>query len=552
MALVADAAHQPQLLDQNNGGADADIVLRAEQVTKVFPGTVALDHVDFHVRRGKVNALVGENGAGKSTLMKVLAGVDRPTSGHLRMNGEIVHLRSPLDAEKLGIGIIYQEMNLCPNLSVAENIFLGRELAANGVVDLKQQRERSRVLIERLGHSINPNMLVSDLRIGQQQIVEIAKALAQDVRVLIMDEPTSALSAAEVAVLFKVINDLRGAGVSIIYISHKLEEITQIGDYVTVLRDGRLVAEERIARIDVAWIIEKMVGKNPAALFHKSKTDVGGEILRAEDITLPGRTGGNVVDHVSFALHKGEVLGLYGLMGAGRSELFECLAGLHPEAGGSIWLNGALVKSKDVTSRIEAGITLVPEDRQREGLVQPLSVADNMLLASLRNYFNGFYLVGRKEESAVKTKIKDLSIKVADPRQLITSLSGGNQQKVVIAKSMLTSPKILMLDEPSRGIDVNAKSEIFSIMSKLAEDGFGVLFISSELKEVMAMADRILVMSRGAITGEFLREDATEELLVAASAVGHGVQETKVAEEVQAGKTQAQHAHAIGQKDLGE
>ena len=371
MALVADAAHQPQLLDQNNGGADADIVLRAEQVTKVFPGTVALDHVDFHVRRGKVNALVGENGAGKSTLMKVLAGVDRPTSGHLRMNGEIVHLRSPLDAEKLGIGIIYQEMNLCPNLSVAENIFLGRELAANGVVDLKQQRERSRVLIERLGHSINPNMLVSDLRIGQQQIVEIAKALAQDVRVLIMDEPTSALSAAEVAVLFKVINDLRGAGVSIIYISHKLEEITQIGDYVTVLRDGRLVAEERIARIDVAWIIEKMVGKNPAALFHKSKTDVGGEILRAEDITLPGRTGGNVVDHVSFALHKGEVLGLYGLMGAGRSELFECLAGLHPEAGGSIWLNGALVKSKDVTSRIEAGITLVPEDRQREGRAEP-------------------------------------------------------------------------------------------------------------------------------------------------------------------------------------
>ena len=251
---------------------------------------------------------------------------------------------------------------------------------------------------------------------------------------------------------------------------------------MTVLRDGRLVAEERISRLDVAWIIEKMVGKNPAALFHKSKTDVGGEILRVEDITLHGRTGGNAVDHVSFPLHKGEVLGLYGLMGAGRSELFECLAGLHPEAGGRIWLNGDLVRSRDVTARIEAGITLVPEDRQREGLVQPLSVADNMLLASLRNYFNGFYLVGRKEERAVKSLIKDLSIKVADSRQLITSLSGGNQQKVVIAKSMLTSPKILMLDEPSRGIDVNAKSEIFSIMSRLAEDGFGVLFISSELK----------------------------------------------------------------------
>ncbi len=523
MAAIAEAVYQPYLLDQSSGGADADIVLRAEGVTKVFPGTVALDNVDFHVRRSKVNALVGENGAGKSTLMKILAGVEQPTSGHLRMNGDIVHLRSPLAAEKLGIGIIYQEMNLCPNLSVAENIFLGRELAANGMVDQKQQRRRASELIERLGHTIDPNMLVSDLRIGQQQIVEIAKALSQDVRVLIMDEPTSALSAAEVAVLFKVIDDLRRSGVSIIYISHKLEEITQIGDYITVLRDGRLVAEERIERIDVPWIIERMVGKNPAALFHKEKTAVGAEILRVEDITLPGRTGGNVVDHVSFTLHKGEVLGLYGLMGAGRSELFECLAGLHPEAGGRIWLNGEPLKSKNVTARIEAGITLVPEDRQREGLVQALSVADNMLLASLRNYFNGFYLVGRKEESAVKSKIKDLAIKVADPQQLITALSGGNQQKVVIAKSMLTSPKILMLDEPSRGIDVNAKSEIFAIMSRLAEDGFGVLFISSELKEVMAMADRILVMSRGSITGEFLREEATEELLVAASAVGHGV-----------------------------
>ena len=254
-----------------------------------------------------------------------------------------------------------------------------------------------------------------------------------------------------------------------------------------------------------------MVGKNPAALFHKEKVAVGDEILRVEDITLLGRAGGKAVDHVSFSLHKGEVLGFYGLMGAGRSELFECLAGLHPEAGGRVWLNGDLLKLKNVTARIEAGITLVPEDRQREGLVQALSVADNMLLASLRNYFNGLYLVQRKEASAVKTLIKNLAIKVADPQQLITALSGGNQQKVVIAKSMLTSPKILMLDEPSRGIDVNAKSEIFAIMSQLAQDGFGVLFISSELKEVMAMADRILVMSRGAITGEFLREEATEE-----------------------------------------
>jgi erythritol transport system ATP-binding protein len=501
-----------------------EIVLRAEQVTKVFPGTLALDHVDFLVRRGKVNALVGENGAGKSTLMKILAGVERPTSGQLVLEGEPIHLRSPLEAEKRGIGIIYQEMNLCPNLSVTENIFLGRELAPNGVIDQKGQRARAQALIERLGHHIDPATPVSDLRIGQQQIVEIAKALAQDVRVLIMDEPTSALSAAEVQVLFRVIDDLRASGVAIIYISHKLEEITQIGDYITVLRDGKLVAEEEISRINVPWIIEKMVGKNPAALFHKQKSEVGAEILRVEDVTLPGRAGGNAVDHVSFTLHKGEVLGFYGLMGAGRSELFECLAGLHPEARGQVWLNGAPLKANNVTARIEAGITLVPEDRQREGLVQALSVQENMLLASLRNYFNGLYLVPRQEARAAQTSIKNLAIKVADPRQLITALSGGNQQKVVIAKSMLTSPKILMLDEPSRGIDVNAKSEIFAIMSRLAQEGFGVLFISSELKEVMAMADRILVMSKGAITGEFLREEATEELLVAASAVGHGVE----------------------------
>jgi erythritol transport system ATP-binding protein len=499
-------------------------VLRAEQVTKVFPGTVALDHVDFNVYRGKVNALIGENGAGKSTLMKIIAGVERPTSGRLLLDGKPIHLRSPLHAEQLGIGIIYQEMNLCPNLSVAENIFLGRELAPTGlVVDKKAQRAQTRALMQRLEHDIDPDALVSDLRIGQQQIVEIAKSLAQDVRILIMDEPTSALSAAEVEVLFKVIDDLKAHGVSIIYISHKLEEITHISDYVTVLRDGRLVAEARIPDIDVPWIIEKMVGKNPASLFQKGRTKVGDEILRIEEMTLPRLGGGFAVDHVSLTLRKGEVVGLYGLMGAGRTELFECLAGLHPEASGRIFLEGSLLPPGNVASRIDAGIVLVPEDRQREGLVQSVSVAHNILLASLRNYFNGLFLAARKERNAVMEMIKGLSIKVADPSQIITSLSGGNQQKVVVAKGLLTSPKVLLLDEPSRGIDVAAKSEIFAIMERLAEQGFGVLFISSELKEVMAMSDRILVMSKGKITGEFLREEATEEALVAASAVGHGI-----------------------------
>jgi erythritol transport system ATP-binding protein len=516
-ANIAEAAPFDAAVDE--------IILQADEVSKVFPGTLALNKVDFNVYRGQVNALVGENGAGKSTLMKILAGVERPTSGRLMMDGEEIHLHSTRDAEKLGIGIIYQELNLCPNLSVVENIFLGREIAPSGVVDRNEQRRQTSALIQRLGHKIDPDMLVSELRIGQQQVVEIAKSLAQDVRVLIMDEPTSALSVAEVAGLFKVIRDLKAAGVSIIYISHKLEEITQICDTVTVLRDGQLVAQERTANIGVPWIIEMMVGKNPAALFHREKATLGDELLRVEEITLPRLGGGYAVDHVSITVRQGEVVGIYGLMGAGRSELFECLAGRHPEATGRVFLGGKPVTSRSVSDRIDAGIVLVPEDRQRDGLVQTMSVEHNMLIASLQNYLNAFlpFLVRQKEKAASTRLIKELGVRVANPSQIITSLSGGNQQKVVVAKGLLTAPRVLLLDEPSRGIDVNAKSEIFSIMARLADQGYGVLFISSELKEVLAMSDRILVMSRGAITGEFLREDATEEALVNASGIGHGV-----------------------------
>ena len=503
----------------------SDVILRADQVSKVFPGTRALDKVDFSVYRGKVNALVGENGAGKSTLMKILAGVERLTEGRLLMEGQEIHLHSTTDAERLGIGIIYQELNLCPNMSVAENIFLGREVAPNGVIDRKEQERLSAALIERLGHSIDTTALVSELRIGQQQVVEIAKALAQDVRVLIMDEPTSALSAAEVAVLAQVIDDLKAAGVSIIYISHKLEEITQIADTVTVLRDGKLVAQELVANINVPWIIEKMVGKDPAALFHKQTGKLGEVVLSVEDLTLPRRGGGFAVDHVNIEVRRGEVLGIYGLMGAGRSELFECLAGRQPAATGKITVNGKPVTARTVAERIHSGIVLVPEDRQRDGLVQTLSVEHNMLLASLQNYLGKIFpfLTRAKEKGAALGMIKNLAVRAASPHVLITALSGGNQQKVVVAKALLTLPRVLLLDEPSRGIDVAAKSEIFAIMARLADEGYGVLFISSELKEVLAMADRILVMSRGAITGEFLREQATEEALVAASAVGHGV-----------------------------
>jgi erythritol transport system ATP-binding protein len=499
-----------------------DIILSAENITKVFPGTMALDDVSFNVHKGKVNVLIGENGAGKSTLMKILAGVEQPTSGKIFLDGLEIHPHSPLDATSLGIGIIYQELNLCANLSVVDNIFLARETTHNGLIAQKNQKQRARELLQKLEQKIDPCELLGDLRIGEQQIVEIAKALAQDVRILIMDEPTSALSAAEVEILFGIIRELKSHGVSIIYISHKLEELLQIGDYVTILRDGRKVAEAESKNVNVPWMIEKMVGRNPAALFTRKERELGDVLLKVEDITLPRLGGGFQLDHISFELHEGEILGFYGLMGAGRSDLVDCLAGACPLATGSIWLFGEPVKATTITDRIQSGFVLVPEDRQRYGLVPTLSVMHNMLLASLTRYLKGIYLSSKRERSAVDMQIKDLSIRVANPEQSITALSGGNQQKVVVAKGLLTNPKVLLLDEPTRGIDVGAKSEIFEIMNRLAEKKYGVIFVSSELKEILAMSDRIMVMSKGKITGEFTHEEATEEKLVAASAIGHG------------------------------
>lgn len=519
---MSDQTQPENKLAQAPDLLDSDVILRVENVTKIFPGTVALDHVNFNVHQGKVNVLVGENGAGKSTLMKIIAGVEQPTHGRLLLNGKEIRIRSPLDARDQGIGIIFQELNLFPNLNVTDNIFMASEVMKYGTIDQKRQKQVALGLIQRLEQNINLDAKVGDLRIGQQQIVEIAKALAEDVRILIMDEPTSALSAAEVDALFRVIGELKAHGVSIIYISHRLEELLQIGDYVTVLRDGRLIAEELISDIDLSWIIEKMVGKNLESLFVRKEHPFGEVMLRIDDMTLPGLSGGLIVNHVSFELHQGEILGFYGLMGAGRSDLLDCLAGNRAEAVGHIWLNGREIKQKSVSGRINSGFILVPEDRRRDGIVPTLSVSENILLASLRHYLNSLgFLTRKKEKGAVENMIRELSIRVASPQQLVTSLSGGNQQKVIVAKGLLTTPKILMLDEPTRGIDVGSKSEIFEIMSKLAAEGYGILFVSSELKEIMAMSDRIIVMSKGSITGEFTREEATEEKLVMASFVGH-------------------------------
>ncbi len=498
-----------------------DVILHAEKITKVYPGTTALNAVDFDVYRGKVNVLVGENGAGKSTLMKILAGVEQPTSGQLFLEGKEIYNNSIIEAGRNGIGIIFQEMMVFPNLTVTENIFTGREKLKNGVVSKKEQRAETIRILSQMEQKINPDQLVGELRIGQQQIIEIARAISENKRILIMDEPTSALSNAEVKVLFKLIRELLANGVTIIYISHRLEELMQIGDYITVLRDGNKVAAAKVKDIDLSWIIKRMVGEKLHRAVYYQEREIGEELMRVEDITLPRLGGGYAVDHVSFTVRKGEILGLYGLVGAGRSELFECLCGYASNASGKVFIHGREVKSKQIGDRIEDGIILVPENRQVDGLVQTMSVSGNIVLSSLQKFMDGICLSAKEEKKAVAEKVREISIKVPDTNNLITSLSGGNQQKVVVSRALLTNPTILLLDEPTRGIDVGAKSEIFQIVNNLASQGYGIIFVSTELKEVIAISDRILVMSKGKITGEFTREEATEEVLVTASAIGH-------------------------------
>ncbi len=500
-----------------------DVVLRLEDVSKVYYGTVAVKRANFEVRRGAVNVLVGENGAGKSTLMKIIAGVEKPTHGRILLEGEEVSFASSGDAVARGIGMVFQELNLFGNMTVAENIFATRELTSYGFhIAHKEQERQARAFLERLQAGIRPDMLVEDLRIGQQQLVEIAKAVSLDAKILIMDEPTSALSAAEVEVLFKVIADLKRQGVAIVYISHRLEELMRIGDTITVLRDGHITGHEEVRNIDTQWIVRQMIGSDAKDFAKADDHKPGAEVFRAEAICLPRATGGLAVDNVSLTLKAGEILGIYGLMGAGRSELFDCIMGRHGQATGKIFINGKHVKERDTTDRIRRGLALIPEDRQRDGLVPILSVASNLTLASLRKFARWFHIRGAAEKAAVRSMVKELAIKVADPANEVTSLSGGNQQKVVIGKALLTNPKVLLMDEPSRGIDVGAKADVFRTMRKLSRDGLGILFATSDLDEVLALSDRIAVMSNGKLTGMFDRAEASEAAIVAASAKGHG------------------------------
>ena len=493
-------------------------IVQARNISKSYGGVRALKDVTFTAYRGKVNVLVGENGAGKSTLMKILSGSEQPTSGEILLEGEPVQLNTPRDAQALGIGIIHQELSLFPNMTIAQNMFAGRELRNRGrFVDDREQRRRTREVLERLGQDLDPDALVGDLPIGQQQLVEIGKVLLEDVRVLIMDEPTSALSNHEVEVLFQVMGDLRAADVTVIYISHKLDEFRRIGDFVTVFRDGGLVAHEAMSETDTAWIVRQMVGRDPDSLYVRNTSETGEVLLDVQGLTVLGPTR-PLVDDVSLIVRAGEVVGVYGLMGAGRTELVECLMGMRKADAGRVSVRGKLESRATVQARMDAGLALVPEDRQRDGLVQTMSVRDNILLATIGKFTRGGLLRGGREQSTASAKVTELAIKIPGLAALVTSLSGGNQQKVVLARALLTEPAVLLLDEPTRGIDVGAKAQIASLMADLAAEGYGVLFISSELAEVIAMADRVLVMARGRLTAEFTAADVTEEALVSASA----------------------------------
>jgi erythritol transport system ATP-binding protein len=493
-------------------------VLEARGITKVFPGTVALGGVGLRLARGRVRALVGENGAGKSTLVSILAGVEQPTSGDLLLDGALTRFTSARDAIDRGIGIIHQELQLFPDLTVAENLFVGRERRTRwATLDRHAELDATRRVLARLGHPLDPHARLGTLPLGQQQIVEIARALVRDVRVLMMDEPTSALSAAEVPVLFRVIRDMASHGVSIVYISHRLEELLRIADGVTVLRDGLVVGEAPTDAVDLRWLVDRMTGGRPIAPRVRPPGRTGAALLSLRDVRLSARAGRNVVDGVSFDVAEGEIIGLYGLMGAGRTELLEAVLGVHADATGAVRLNGEPIESQTVRERVAAGVAMVPEDRKAAGFVATMSVQENMTLSSLDDLSSGGYLAPWRERQAAGRFIDDLRIKTPGPGAAMGSLSGGNQQKVVIARAAMSRPRVLLMDEPTRGVDVGAKAEILEAMRRLAADGLGIVFTSSDLAEVRAGAARILVMARGRIAADVAAADATDDVLVAAA-----------------------------------
>lgn len=494
---------------------DPDVVLAARNISKIYGSTHALQGVNFDIRRGKVTTLFGENGAGKSTLMKILSGVVTPSSGDILLNGEVKNFTSTAQARQHGIAIIHQELNLAPNMNVRDNIFIGREMMTASGVDFVNEERITRDLMRELEEDIDPLTLVEDLRLGQQQIVEIARALSVKARILIMDEPTSALSASEVGVLFSIIRDLTQRGVSIVYISHHLEEALEITDHAVVLRDGVVTASGRRSDIDLEWIVHNMVGDHFDLGSPPQGYEFGDVALAVDQLSVPGPSGYMAVDNLSLSVRAGEIICIYGLMGAGRTELMECIAGRLSAERGSILLNNQDISPLSIANRIESGLALVPEDRQRDGLVQTMSVGENLTLASIREFVRRLVLSPRREQELVVDSIRNVTVKTTGGEATIGSLSGGNQQKVVIGKILATRPKVILLDEPSRGIDIGAKAEVFRLLAESARKGLAVIYSTSEVGECLSIAHRIVVMSKGHITAIFDSAVSKERIMAA-------------------------------------
>jgi rhamnose transport system ATP-binding protein len=486
-------------------------LLQIDSISKSFAGVQALSEVSFELRPGEVHALVGENGAGKSTLIKLITGAHQPDSGTLTVQGQTITDNDPVKSRRLGIACIYQQPALFPDLTVAENLAINLERgSAWRVINWKKRREQAKKLLQRVGAKISPDATVSQLTMPQQQLVEIAGALGADARILIMDEPTASLAEAEVTNLLAVIRELRSQGVGIIYISHRLEELFDIADRVTVLRDGSHVATRPMSEVTQPELIRLMVGRDISAVFPKQIVPLGDTVLEARGLSCQ-ESG---TQNVSFKVRAGEILGMVGLVGAGRTELAKTLFGLTPADAGQILLRGRPIRVTSAAEAVEHGIAYVPEDRRRHGVILDLSVSHNASLSVLKDVSTGGILSSRRERALADSYVGKLFIKTASIGTPVGNLSGGNQQKVALARWLATKPQVLILDEPTQGIDVGAKAEIHRLMGDLARQGLAIIMISSELPEVLGMSDRIAVMRGGTIVGEFARSEATQENIV--------------------------------------
>jgi len=490
-----------------------EYLLKMDGISKSFPGVQALQDVHLNVRPGTVHALMGENGAGKSTLMKVLIGMYQPDAGTISLGGEAVQIRDPAHALRLGISMIHQELSPVPQMTIAENIYLGREPTNRfGLIDKKRMLADTRALFERWEISLNPRKVMKALSVAQTQMVEIAKAISYESRLIIMDEPTSAISEREVEHLHRMIRSLRESGVAIIYITHKMDEVFRISDEVTVFRDGKHVATLPATELDRHRLITLMVGRELTQMFPKEPAEIGEVVMSVRGLTRKG-----IVEDITFDLRKGEILGLAGLMGAGRTEVLEGIFGVAPIDAGEVLIHGRKATIKEPSDAIAHGLGLLTEDRKLTGIMGVLSVRDNMTVASLPRFSPAGVLHKRQMDEACRKQRDALAIKTPTLGQLIKLLSGGNQQKVLVSRWLLTTPEILMIDEPTRGIDVGAKAEIHRLMSTLAGQGKAILMVSSEMPEILGMSDRVLVMHEGKLTGEFSREEATQEKIMRAA-----------------------------------